>query len=65
MRDLLLEGLEAFLAGVGLPPSAGGLGLKPEEIPAMAENAAHDPCLVTNPRLPTREQLEVLYAQSL
>lgn len=65
VRETLLEGLRAFLAGVGLTSSLSRLGLRGEEIPGLAENAARDPCLATNPRAVSRKQLEVLFAQSL
>jgi alcohol dehydrogenase class IV len=40
-------------------------GLRREDIPRLAANAMADPCLVTNPRPVTIQDLEDLYARAL
>jgi alcohol dehydrogenase class IV len=45
--------------------SLGKLGIKPGDIPVLAAQAIKDPCIATNPRRPTRKEIEELYEQAL
>ena len=49
----------------GLDRSLGALGVKTADIPILARNAMHDPCMITNPRLPNSGDIEALYAEAL
>lgn len=48
-RAELVNALHAFRTRVGIDRSLGSIGVTPETIPALAANAIHDPCIVTNP----------------
>jgi len=39
--------------------------MDPESIPDLAANAMHDACMVTNPRRPSADEIERLYAEAL
>ena len=39
-------------------------GVDPEEIPTLARNALNDPCMATNPVLPTAAQIEKIYEEA-
>lgn len=41
------------------------LGVSGKEIPKLARNAKRDPCLATNPRVPTIADIERMYEQAL
>lgn len=41
------------------------LGIRAQDIPPLVEAALHDPCVVTNPRHPTVEEVAALYGQAL
>lgn len=45
--------------------SLGQLGIRREDLPALVTTAQADPCLVTNPRSASDEQIESLYAAAL
>ncbi|GIW72841.1 MAG: alcohol dehydrogenase [Planctomycetota bacterium] len=61
----LLAWLEALRARVGIPGRLGALGVRPEHLDRLAELAAADGCLATNPRPATREEIRALLAQAL
>lgn len=64
-RDALVEAIGAFAARAGIQPGLGRLGVTREAIPALVNNAYHDPCLATNPRPPTPDDLRQLYESLL
>lgn len=57
MRDLRME--------AGVNRSLGELGVLKEDIPALAGKALKDICMVTNPRRPSRRDVEVIYEEAL
>lgn len=63
-REGVLEVLRAFKRRLGVDKRLGELGVRREDLPRLAELALQDPCMVTNPRKPTREDIEALYAQA-
>jgi alcohol dehydrogenase len=50
---------------VGITNTLGQQGARLADIPALAEKALRDPCMVTNPRSPTRRDIEVVYEEAL
>lgn len=64
-RKKLTTALHEFAKRVGINQTLGELGLKKSDIPALAEKAIHDPCLVTNPAQPSQRQIEEIYEQAL
>jgi len=54
--------LLALNESLGLTQCLGSLGVQRSDFALLAEKALRDPCMVTNPRRPTRSDLESLYA---
>jgi alcohol dehydrogenase class IV len=73
LRGLPTPGRRAALAAhirtlkeeAGLNWTLGELGVGTGDIPPLARQALHDPCLVTNPRPSGQRDLEVLYEEAL
>ncbi len=61
----LLESLEQLRRESGITRRLEELGVKRSDLPALAANALRDPCIATNPRQPTQEDIEALYEQAL
>jgi alcohol dehydrogenase len=64
-KRALIGSLEALRRTVRADFSLGGIGVKKSDIPELAAQAIRDPCIVTNPRRPTRKDIEELYEQAL
>lgn len=63
--DALLNGLDRLRRDAGILRGLRGLGVKPSDIPQLAAKALDDPCMVTNPRIPTQQDIEGIYEQAL
>ena len=50
---------------VGISSCLGERGAKLGDIPQLAAKAMADPCMVTNPRIPTQRDIEVIYEEAL
>ena len=50
---------------VGISSCLGERGAKLGDIPQLAAKALADPCMVTNPRIPTQRDIEVIYEEAL
>lgn len=64
-RDALIQAIGDFAARAGIQPGLGRLGVTREAIPALVDKAYHDPCLATNPKPPTPDDLRHLYESLL
>jgi alcohol dehydrogenase class IV len=64
-RAAVLEAIEALRAEVGVRAKLGSRGVKASDVRELAEQAMRDACLVTNPRVPNRRDLEVIYEEAL
>ncbi|RJQ78257.1 MAG: iron-containing alcohol dehydrogenase [Desulfobacteraceae bacterium] len=64
-KEALLAALGRVKKAINLDVNLRALGVKQEEIPRLAENAMSDPCIATNPRRPTKDEIERLYEQAL
>lgn len=64
-KKILLEAIRQLRQAVGVHRTLGRLGLNSQEIPTLAQKAMQDACMVTNPRRPTREEIEVIYGNAL
>jgi alcohol dehydrogenase class IV len=60
----LADALSQFRRGVGIHQTLGQMGVRPDDIPAIARDAFNDPCLATNPTQPTLRDIEALYEQA-
>ncbi|HEY6838134.1 MAG TPA: alcohol dehydrogenase-like regulatory protein ErcA [Geobacteraceae bacterium] len=65
MRAALHSRIDCLREAAGLTYTLSQLGVRADDIPALAEKALEDPCIFTNPRQPTRADLEAIYEQAL
>ncbi len=59
------EMLDALIADIGLPSRLSELGVDPADIPALAEMAQVDPCMLTNPYCYSKAEIESMYRDAL
>lgn len=64
-RADLIAAIARITRDVGITWSLRDVGVERAQIPALASNAMHDVCMVTNPRRPTQDEIEGLYARAL
>jgi alcohol dehydrogenase class IV len=64
-RADLLGAIARIKREVGITWSLRDVGVERAQIPALANNAMHDVCMVTNPRRPTQDEIEGVYARAL
>ncbi|HYS43911.1 MAG TPA: alcohol dehydrogenase-like regulatory protein ErcA [Geobacteraceae bacterium] len=65
VQSALFARLSSLREEAGITHTLGEMGVKRDDIPVLAEKALRDPCLVTNPRQPTLQDIETTYAQAL
>jgi alcohol dehydrogenase class IV len=61
----LLKDLIEFRRRLGIDKTLSQVGVRTSDIPQLVDNALGDICLVTNPRRPSRRDLEVIYEESI
>lgn len=64
-RSRLAEAMGCLGKRAGIHQTLGQMGLKALDIPDLAINAVHDPCIVTNPVQPTQREIEEIYEKAL
>jgi alcohol dehydrogenase class IV len=67
-KDLLsaiLKAIRLLKRAVGIEVSLSARGARRTDIPELARKAIKDPCMVTNPRVPTLRDIEVVYEEAL
>ncbi|MCG3207109.1 MAG: Alcohol dehydrogenase 2 [Anaerolineae bacterium] len=64
-REELLQALFDMRQTAGFTDTLTTLGLDPRYIPQLAQNAMQDACIVTNPRPPTQEDIELIYERAI
>jgi len=64
-RDALLKRIVGLRKDVGITTTIGALGVAEGDIPQLAANAFNDPCLATNPREASVQEIEGLYEEAL
>ncbi|MCW4013865.1 MAG: iron-containing alcohol dehydrogenase, partial [Candidatus Bathyarchaeota archaeon] len=63
--DSLIQELRNMTGQLGIKPGLSNMGVKEEDIKYLSENAFLDPCLATNPRPATIEDIKRLYHEAL
>lgn len=48
----------------GIKQSLQQVGIRPQDLPILAQHALNDACVATNPRWPTLQEIETLYEQA-
>lgn len=64
-KDALLNAIVALRKDTGVGASIGRLGVTREDIRQLSVNAFNDPCLATNPRQASVQEIEVIYEAAL
>jgi alcohol dehydrogenase len=64
-KKSLVNALSSLKQKVGITSSLGDIGVTAKTIPDLAAKAILDPCMVTNPRNPTQEEIEKIYAAAI
>ena len=60
----LRERISALRLAVGVSKTLGDLGISRDELPDLAQDTLRDACVVTNPRVPTPQDLVEIYARA-
>lgn len=64
-KGALLAGIAKLRQSVGIIGTLTDEGVTQDDIPQLAAHAVKDPCLATNPRAATQQEIERLYEQAL
>jgi len=64
-KNALLTRIQEFKKSCGIQNTLSDVGVTRELIPNLAQNAYHDPCIVTNPRKATIQDIEAIYEAAL
>ncbi len=64
-REAVLSAVRRLKATAGVTGGLGALGVRPEHLDGLVEFALHDPCMLTNPKLPTAEELRAVFLHAL
>jgi alcohol dehydrogenase class IV len=64
-KSAILAEIARLQKAIGLDRRLGELGLRQSDIPGLARKSMHDPCMVTNPRKPTQQDIETIYEKAL
>lgn len=65
VQSALFARLASLREAAGITHTLGEMGVGRDDIPVLAEKALRDPCLVTNPRQPTLQDIETIYEKAL
>jgi alcohol dehydrogenase len=64
-KNLLINEIKNLKKEANVETTLKDLGVKEENIPLLAKNALNDPCIVTNPRRPTINDIEEIFNNAL
>lgn len=64
-KQAVLETLRAFKTRVGATATLGELGVSEANLDSLVDFALSDPCMLTNPRTPTAEELRAVYRNAI
>jgi alcohol dehydrogenase len=64
-KAAILAEVRRLRKAVGVEQSLGQKGVSSTDIPQLSKKAMNDPCIVTNPRLPVRRDIEVIFEEAL
>ncbi|MBR1368561.1 alcohol dehydrogenase [Methanocalculus chunghsingensis] len=63
--DAIIDAIRCLGEDVGITGTLGDRGMMSSHIPDLASSAVLDPCIVTNPNIPEREEVIALYEAAL
>ncbi len=64
-KNAVFAEIERLRQAVNINRTLGEVGVRPSDIPTLAQKAIKDACMVTNPRRPTQRDIEVIYEEAL
>lgn len=64
-KEKILSAVSALRESLGDTTTLSDMGVTRKDIPELARKAKRDPCLVTNPRMPTIDDIERIYELAL
>ena len=65
LKNKLLDKISYMLNSIGITEGLSDIGIKKENLSDLALRAMEDPCLLTNPRKPTHQDIEAIYEKAL
>ncbi|MDD1719213.1 MAG: iron-containing alcohol dehydrogenase [Methanoregulaceae archaeon] len=65
LKDALKSAVRSLRESLGDTETLSDIGVSKTDIPELAKKAKRDPCLATNPRKPTLEDIERMYEKAL
>ena len=65
IQEAIIAEIRRLKRSVGIQRTLGERGTTRADIPTLAQKAMQDPCMVTNPRIPTLRDIEVIYEEAL
>jgi alcohol dehydrogenase len=65
IQEAIIAEIRQLKRSVGIQRTLGERGTKRSDIPTLAQKAVQDPCMVTNPRIPSLRDIEVIYEEAL
>ncbi|MBN2139934.1 MAG: iron-containing alcohol dehydrogenase [Desulfovibrionaceae bacterium] len=60
-KALVLGAIRGLKSEAGVSETLSDLGVKPADIPELTAKAMDDPCMITNPRQPSKEEIARVY----
>lgn len=64
-RQAVLRQVRALKVAAGVTGGLGALGVRPEHLDGLVAFALNDPCMVTNPKTPTADEIRAVYQHAL
>ncbi|MGC9196495.1 MAG: alcohol dehydrogenase-like regulatory protein ErcA [Syntrophobacteraceae bacterium] len=64
-KSALVRGLLDLRLQAGVDMGLTQIGVTSGDIPGLARMAMQDPCMVTNPKIPSRKDIEIIYEEAL
>jgi alcohol dehydrogenase class IV len=64
-KALIIKTLADFRNRAGIKGTLGTMGVTRRDIPSLAKKAIKDPCVITNPKQPTVQEIETIYEKAL
>ena len=64
-HERTLAAFRSFKQAVGMTTTLAELGVRPEDIEALARNAMNDPCMATNPMDPNPSDIRAIFEKAL
>ncbi len=65
IKQAVLAKISGLKKQIGIQKTLGERGATISDIPQLARKALNDPCMVTNPRVPSQRDIEVIYEEAL